>query len=303
MENYNNRFLKYNPFLANPDKFYKDKSGLILPATCPPKNILQGKRITAIDFFSGAGGMSCGLIDAGVNVIAAVEYDIGAVDTYMINLGANPCKMIFIEKSDQERAVKYFDKKLQSALKRDPGKVLPEGFAVSGSNRKRVCPTWYEGVKYIFVGDVRKLTTERIFKEMNIERIDMVVGCPPCQGFSRLGKRNVMDPRNSLVFEFARFVVEIKPLTLVFENVPQIADMVTPEGIPVMDAFCRILEDGDFSTVEALKRSIFNTAGIVGALRTKNNKKEKPKKSKHKSAEVKKIDYEPDLFEESAVNG
>jgi DNA (cytosine-5)-methyltransferase 1 len=50
--------------------------------------------------------------------------------------------------------------------------------------------------------------------------IDLVVGGPPCQGFSLIGKRIVDDPRNELVFHFFRIVKEIRPRYFVMENVP-----------------------------------------------------------------------------------
>ena len=49
--------------------------------------------------------------------------------------------------------------------------------------------------------------------------IDVVVGGPPCQGFSTIGKRLVKDPRNELVFEFVRFVEQIQPKIFLMENV------------------------------------------------------------------------------------
>ena len=268
--------------LFNQDNFYKNSSGLIIPKTCLPE-----ERLIAMDFFSGIGGFSLGLIQAGINVIAAVEWDIAAVHTYSINLGAYPLKMIFVEESDRERAEKYFQKLL---IKKD-GIVHME---VSGNNRHKVCPAWFEGVKYIFVGDVRKLSSDRIMRELGIKpgELDLMVGCPPCQGFSRLGKCDVMDPRNSLVFEYARFISEIKPKSLVMENVPNIINMVTPDGIPIMDEFCRILEDGGFGVADALKKSLSLTAGVGGAFRSasgvnfkKNKKKEKTVKKRLKNKE------------------
>jgi DNA (cytosine-5)-methyltransferase 1 len=52
------------------------------------------------------------------------------------------------------------------------------------------------------------------------EHIDLLVGGPPCQGFSLIGKREVADPRNSLVFEYLRIVRETRPKHFIFENVP-----------------------------------------------------------------------------------
>lgn len=51
------------------------------------------------------------------------------------------------------------------------------------------------------------------------KEIDVVVGGPPCQGFSLMGKRAFDDPRNSLVFHFLRLVLELQPKYFVMENV------------------------------------------------------------------------------------
>ena len=48
---------------------------------------------------------------------------------------------------------------------------------------------------------------------------DLLAGGPPCQGFSIIGGRRVDDPRNDLVFEFARLVTEARPRYFLFENV------------------------------------------------------------------------------------
>ena len=49
--------------------------------------------------------------------------------------------------------------------------------------------------------------------------IDCVFGGAPCQGFSLIGRRSLDDPRNKLVREFVRIVVELQARTFVFENV------------------------------------------------------------------------------------
>jgi DNA (cytosine-5)-methyltransferase 1 len=74
------------------------------------------------------------------------------------------------------------------------------------------------------------------------------------------------------VFEFARMILEIHPKTMMFENVPGIIDMVTPDGVPVLDAFGRILEDGSFMTIDALKRTVEAQTGAVGILRREKRK-------------------------------
>lgn len=51
------------------------------------------------------------------------------------------------------------------------------------------------------------------------ERVDVVFGGPPCQGFSMIGHRSIDDPRNRLVLEFVRIVSELDADHFVFENV------------------------------------------------------------------------------------
>lgn len=55
--------------------------------------------------------------------------------------------------------------------------------------------------------------------DADIPDVDVVVGGPPCQGFSNLGSRNVDDPRNKLWKEYIRFVRHSHPKVFVIENV------------------------------------------------------------------------------------
>lgn len=74
--------------------------------------------------------------------------------------------------------------------------------------------------------DVTQVSVENIkerMREKGYNRVDVIVGGPPCQGFSHIGKRQLDDDRNKLVFEYVRLVDEIKPKYFVFENVPGIA--------------------------------------------------------------------------------
>lgn len=81
----------------------------------------------------------------------------------------------------------------------------------------------HPGTRVIF-GDIRKLTTRSVLdlvEEMTGSRVvDLVVGGPPCQGFSTAGKKIKSDPRNSLFHEFVRFVEEARPRMFLLENVP-----------------------------------------------------------------------------------
>ncbi|MEP1590842.1 DNA cytosine methyltransferase [Sulfitobacter sp.] len=55
-------------------------------------------------------------------------------------------------------------------------------------------------------------------------RVDLLIGGPPCQGFSYMGKRNLEDPRNGLLKKFFDFVSVVSPRAFLMENVPGLLD-------------------------------------------------------------------------------
>ncbi len=73
--------------------------------------------------------------------------------------------------------------------------------------------------------DVRRVTGKDIRSAAKIgnKTIDVVIGGPPCQGFSLIGHRLLNDSRNELVFHYLRIVEELRPRTFMFENVAGMA--------------------------------------------------------------------------------
>jgi DNA (cytosine-5)-methyltransferase 1 len=126
----------------------------------------------AIDLFSGCGGLTLGLKQAGFRVIGAIESNEVAVRTYRAN--------------------------------------------------HRNVRVWSNDICKVSVADVRR--------KLKLEpgALDLLAGCPPCQGFSTIttlngNKRRSSDDRNDLIFEFMRFVRGLKPKTVMLENVPRLA--------------------------------------------------------------------------------
>lgn len=70
-----------------------------------------------------------------------------------------------------------------------------------------------------FLGDIKQLKSAELIKLIGGKKIDMVVGGPPCQGFSTVGKGQVGDDRNKLFLEFVRVVRDLKPNIVILENV------------------------------------------------------------------------------------
>lgn len=77
----------------------------------------------------------------------------------------------------------------------------------------------------IFPQAIESLTGQEILDSAGIggRPVDCVLGGPPCQGFSLMGRRALDDPRNRLVREFVRIVTELESRTFVFENVKGLA--------------------------------------------------------------------------------
>jgi DNA (cytosine-5)-methyltransferase 1 len=75
------------------------------------------------------------------------------------------------------------------------------------------------------VADLHNETPTSIYKKTGIESADIVIGGPPCQGFSIAGKRIVEDERNDLYKSFVKFVRFYKPSVFLMENVPNILSM------------------------------------------------------------------------------
>jgi len=69
--------------------------------------------------------------------------------------------------------------------------------------------------------DISSMTEEEIRKNFgDLKDIDVIIGGPPCQGFSAANRNKVNDdPRNKLFFEFVKFVDMAKPKAIVIENV------------------------------------------------------------------------------------
>lgn len=78
--------------------------------------------------------------------------------------------------------------------------------------------------------NIRSLSPQTVVDTLEIEPgdLDLLAGCPPCQGFSSMRTlrrvTSVEDKRNSLVAQFGRFAEALKPKAVMMENVPGLAD-------------------------------------------------------------------------------
>lgn len=123
----------------------------------------ESKKPSFVDFFAGAGGLSCGFIQAGYKVVFANDFEDVCVRTYRYNHPELPAN-----------------------------KVLK--------------------------GDIRNIVDK--LEEYVTTPIDIVVGGPPCQGFSSANQQRIIDdPRNELYKYFIKAVKSILPKFVIMENV------------------------------------------------------------------------------------
>lgn len=101
----------------------------------------------------------------------------------------------------------------------------------------------HPNVNYI-VKDIAQLTSKELLDNTGYSKndIDVIIGGPPCQGFSTLGKRFIDDPRNKLFKEYVRIVNDIRPKFFVMENVSGILSM--ENGNVLKNIICSFEEIG-----------------------------------------------------------
>ncbi|ELY4057550.1 DNA cytosine methyltransferase [Cronobacter sakazakii] len=73
-----------------------------------------------------------------------------------------------------------------------------------------------------FMEDVSTINGQELLNSIGLSHLDCLIGGPPCQGFSSIGKGEVFDKRNELYLHFFRLISEIQPSFFLAENVPGI---------------------------------------------------------------------------------
>jgi DNA (cytosine-5)-methyltransferase 1 len=121
--------------------------------------------------------------------------------------------------------------------------------------------------------DISNLNKSDLLTLTGNKKIDVVIGGPPCQGFSLAGRRLPDDPKNQLFKEYVRIVDILKPNIFIFENVVGITSM---QGGLVLEAICEefkkigyevsfdILNSAEFGVPQARPRFI-----LIGAYNSK----------------------------------
>lgn len=155
------------------------------------------------------------------------------------------------------------------------------GFKViAGVENSSIAATTYRAnhpkVK-LFQCDIREITAEKLLADLKLNpgELDLLAGCPPCQGFSSHKTRNRLpsnsDARNELVFEFLRFVEITLPKTIMLENVPALAkdwrismlrESLSALGYVIDDQFAQIKDAADFGVPQRRKRLLVKASRL-----------------------------------------
>jgi len=138
-----------------------------------------------IDLFAGCGGLSLGFESVGFKLGLAVEKSPMASETFYHNL----IKPLENENSWETYLNQSHEKKIEAGL---------------------------------YVGETITLLEDEALINQLKEKLpftDLIVGGPPCQGFSMAGKRNPKDHRNELPWQFLEYVEIFKPKAVLMENV------------------------------------------------------------------------------------
>lgn len=156
---------------------------------------------TFIDLFSGAGGLSEGFIKAGFEAIAHVEIDSHACNTLETRNAYHE-----LEKNNQLDA--YYE-----YLKNNISKTVLMEKAKSADN-----------VINSAIGSDNSKIFQQIDGLLNGRKVDIIIGGPPCQAYSVVGRHRINkldndDPRNLLYKQYAKFLKKYQPNIFVFENV------------------------------------------------------------------------------------
>lgn len=162
-------------------------------------------KLNFIDLFSGAGGLSEGFIKAGFTPIAHVEIDKKACDTL-------ETRLVYHKLKSENKTQGYYDYISEKMTREE---FLKDFSNSDISNSVINIPIGGENNKIIF---------KKINELAKGKQVDLIVGGPPCQAYSLVGRARDKDgmkndPRNFLYKEYAKFLIKYEPKVFVFENV------------------------------------------------------------------------------------
>lgn len=164
--------------------------------------------MVVLDLFSGAGGLSEGFFRQGATFVGHVEADSHACKTLKT-------RTAYWNLKNENKLNIYYDYLLKKISTDELWKIA------NVKNSNDVINTFISNETF----DGIAKTVNQNLKNKNIENIDLIIGGPPCQAYSIVGRARmkdavVEDPRNFLYLHYVRFLTTYKPKMFIFENVP-----------------------------------------------------------------------------------
>jgi len=194
---------------------------------------MKKNQIRYLDLFAGAGGLSEGFIRAGFLPVAHVESDEAAANTL------------------RTRAAYHW---LKSNGQLDIYRDYLAGKISRGDFYSRVPLEVLSSVIHEEIGkETLNGIFEKIDKALGGQKLDLIIGGPPCQAYSLIGRacdKNGMkdDKRNYLFEHYAAFLKHFKPAYFVFENVTGLLSAVDEKGVRYLDKMRDAFTEAGYST-------------------------------------------------------
>ncbi len=225
---------------------------------------MRKDKLTAIDIFAGGGGLSEGFCRAGFDIINHIEKDKNAVETLRTRI------IFFLLK--ERGLLKEYYVYLFGQISRE---ALVARYNLENLiNNNVIC----EEISDTSIKDI--IQRIRLNMKMRyIKKIDVLLGGPPCQAYSLVGRardpyKMEYDRRNYLYRYYIEFLKEFNPEIFVFENVPGLIsagkgklfeDIKRHMNDAGYEINYRILNSADFMVLQNRKRVI-----LVGWKKGKN---------------------------------
>lgn len=186
-----------------------------------------------LDLFAGAGGLSEGFIQAGFEPVAHVEMDPAAVFTLKTRMAYHHLR----QAGDIAPYIAYLRKQCARSefYAKIPTKVI-------------------ESVIHSEIGDdTLPGIFDRIDAQLRGKQLDLIVGGPPCQAYSIVGRSRspngmVGDKRNYLFRYYAEFLKRYEPRYFVFENVTGLLSAKDRDGTRYLDKMRQVFRDCEYET-------------------------------------------------------
>lgn len=218
--------------------------------------------LSYIDLFAGAGGLSEGFIQSGYRPIAHVEMNEYAAKTI-------ETRIAYYYLKENGNLDSYYQYERNEISREQLLELIPDEELKTVINKEMSEST----IKGIFQ------TIDTIIAEKEIEQVDVIIGGPPCQAYSLVGRAQSShmlvpmeeDPRNELYKMYVQFLNKYKPRMFVFENVAGIKTARGGQAFKNLQKYMRKvgyeidyheLNAHDFGVLQSRKRVI-----IVGWLK------------------------------------